>query len=441
MVIGFCFKGGGDVLQFAVSLIFGFTVGVIMCLVLWLNTRFTFREFFMIVCFVMLSSIIWNLTDGQFTDITLLALMVVWTLLRILLLRKGLLEKTLTFAMSTIIILNYYIYITFIGLRADGGSKAAIIYMSVYLVLIILWIQKISFFNSAWVKDFFHHEDPKVRHNRTIIFMSLIVLTFIIVLGIYLSLGIIELTQKAVFYLALEFFFSFTYIIVSFVMLKILVEYSILSDVTEQEKQHQAELESFIKMIRAQRHDFNLHVHAINGLIDAKKYDECREYVTKMVAETEYVNEVLPIYDTSISAMMYAYRSDAESKGIHMYFEITNNLKGLAPEPYEINRIIGNLLQNAIDEVSSSKDRDYGIHVKIYGNNGGSVIDVSNKFFGDITKLSHFFDYNYSGKDKHEGLGLTTVQRIAESYKGVAYVETDEDIIHFIVRLPKKTYK
>ena len=433
-------------LQFAVSLIFGFTVGMIMCLVLWLNTRFTFKEFFMIICFVMLSSIVWNFTSGRFSDITLLALMVVWTLLRILFDRRNSLEKMLSFTMSTIIMLNYYIYITFIGLRVDGTSKVTLIYMGVYLLLIaaiffILWIQKISFFNSAWVKDFFHHEDAKVRYNRTIIFLSLIVLTFIIVLGIYLSLGIIQETERAVFYLGLEFFFSFTYIIVSFAMLKILVEYSILSDVTEQEKQHQAELESFIKMIRAQRHDFNLHVHAINGLIDAQKYTECKEYVAKMVAETEYVNEVLPVYDTSISAMMYAYRSDAESKGIHMYFEITNNLKGLAPEPYEINRIIGNLLQNAIDEVSSSKDRDYGIHVKRYGNNGGSVIDVSNKFFGDITKLSHFFDYNYSGKDKHEGLGLTTVQRIAESYKGVAYVETDEDIIHFIVRLPKKTYK
>ena len=188
--------------------------------------------------------------------------------------------------------LNYYIYITFIGLRVDGTSKVTLIYMGVYLLLIaaiffILWIQKISFFNSAWVKDFFHHEDAKVRYNRTIIFLSLIVLTFIIVLGIYLSLGIIQETERAVFYLGLEFFFSFTYIIVSFAMLKILVEYSILSDVTAQEKQHQAELESFIKMIRAQRHDFNLHVHAINGLIDAQKYTECKEYVAKMVAETE----------------------------------------------------------------------------------------------------------------------------------------------------------
>ncbi|MBQ3969369.1 MAG: GHKL domain-containing protein [Clostridia bacterium] len=157
-----------------------------------------------------------------------------------------------------------------------------------------------------------------------------------------------------------------------------------------------------------------------------------------MVSETEYVNEVLPIYDTSISAMLYAYRSDAESSGIRMKFDITNNLKGLAPEAYEINRIIGNLLQNAIDAVSSEKDREYGIVVKIYESNGSSVIDISNKFFGDVSELSHMFEYNYSGKKNHEGLGLSTVQRIVESYKGVAYVEMDEDIIHFIVRLPKK---
>ena len=80
-------------LQFAVSLIFGFTVGMIMCLVLWLNTRFTFKEFFMIICFVMLSSIVWNFTSGRFSDITLLALMVVWTLLRILFDRRNSLEK------------------------------------------------------------------------------------------------------------------------------------------------------------------------------------------------------------------------------------------------------------------------------------------------------------------------------------------------------------
>ena len=433
-------------LDFAISLTFGMTVGVIMCLVLWLNTKFTLNEFITIFGFVFLSSTVWSFTEGRRTDISLLGLLVVWTLSRILVDKWRAFEKILSFAMSMSVVINYYIYLTFIGLKVDGGSKEKLIYMLIYLGIIgaiffILWIQKISFFSNTWVRDFFYHEDSRTKSNRTIIFSVLIFLTVFIVFGIYASIGVFSENEKAVFYIGFEFFFSFIFILISFAMLKILVEYSILSDVSEQEKQHQKELKSFIKMIRAQRHDFNLHLHAVNGLLEAGKYDECREYVQKMVSETEYVNEVLPIYDTSISAMLYAYRSDAENNGIPMKLDITNNLKGLAPEAYEINRIIGNLLQNAIDEVSRAKDREYGIVVKIYESNGSSVIDISNKFDGDISEISHMFEYSYSGKKNHEGLGLSTVQRIAESYKGVAYVEMDEDIIHFIVRLPKKTYK
>ncbi len=433
-------------LEFAISMTFGMTVGVIMSLVLWLNTKFTLNEFVTIFGFVFLSSTVWNFTEGRRTDISLLGLLVVWTLARILVDKWRAFEKILSFAMSMAIVINYYIYLIFIGLKVEGAGKYKLISMLVYLAIIaagffILWMQKISFFSSTWVRDFFYHEDPRVKSNRTLVFSAVIGFTVFIVVGIYISIGVFKENERAVFYIGFEFFFSFIFILISFTMLKILVEYSILLDISEQEKQHQKELKLFIKMIRAQRHDFNLHLHAVNGLLEAGKYDECREYVNKMVSETEYVNEVLPIYDTSISAMLYAYRSDAESHGIRMHFEITNNLKGIAPEAYETNRIIGNLLQNAIDAVSTEKDREYGIVVKIYESNGSSVIDISNKFFGDISEISHMFEYSYSGKKHHEGLGLSTVQRIAESYKGVAYVEMDEDIIHFIVRLPKKTYK
>lgn len=431
-------------LQFAISLTFGFTVGVIMCLVLWLNTKFTLTEFVMIIGFVFLSSIIWTLTSGKSQDIMLLALLAVWTLARILIDKWRFFEKILTFAMSTTIVINYYIYLTFIGIKIDEPNVEMLIFMLVYLLIIgsvffLVWIQKISFFSSTWVRDFFYHQDPKVKSHRLIVFSTLIGLTLFIVVGVYISLGMVNKVENATFYIGFEFFFTFIFIFITFVMLKILVEYSILSDVTEQEKEHQKELKSFIKMIRAQRHDFNLHLHAVNGLLESGKYNECKQYVSKMVEETAYVNEVMPVYDTSISAMLYAYRSDAENKGITMTFDITSNMKGLAPEAYEINRIIGNLLQNAIEAVAEQKDRSYGIVVKIYESGGGCAIDVSNKFDGDISELSHVFETNYSGKKDHEGLGLSTVQRIAESYKGMAYVEMDEEIVHFIVRIPKKS--
>lgn len=431
-------------LEFAMSVTFGLTLGVIMCLVLWLNTRLNLTEFIMICGFVLLSCIVWYFTRGKFEDYALFALLVIWTVARIVLEKWRIFEKILTFAMSVTIVINYYIYITFINMRVESASVPSLIFLLIYLLIIgaiffLLWLKKISFFSNVWEREFFYHEDPTVKTHRMIIFSTIMFLTLFIVAGIYFSLGVFAELKKAIFYIGFEFFFSFIFILLSFAMLKFIVEYSILSDVTEREKQHQKELKSFIKMIREQRHDFNLHLHAVNGLLEAQKYDECREYVSKMVNDSTYVNEVLPVHDTSISALLHAYRADAEGQGIHITYDITNNLKNVVPEAYEINRIIGNLLQNAIEAVSASKDRAYGIVVKIYDQNGSSVIDVSNKFFGDESELSHMFDYSYSGKKNHEGLGLGTVQKIAESYKGVAYVEMDEDIIHFIIRLPNKT--
>lgn len=433
-------------LAFSISLVFGLTVGVIMSLMLWLNTSFNLTELVTIVGFVGIGCTVWTFTSGQFSDLTLILLMVVWTLGRILFDRKRTFEKMLTFSMSTTVVLNYYIYLQFIGLRVDGMGRDQLIYMLVYLAIISLAftvavITKISFFSNAWERDFFSHEDARMKRNRTMIFSFLMMLMVVIVFGIYMSTSFVRGTEKAMFYIGFEFFFSLVYIFISFTMLKMLVEYYILSDISEQEKQHQKELRSFIKMIRAQRHDFNLHLHAVNGLLEAEKYGECKEYVKKMVAETEYVNEVLPIHDPTVSALLFAYRSDAASHGIKMEFDITTKLRGLAPEAYEINRIIGNLLQNAIDELSMRTDREYGINVKMYDNSDGTVIDVSNKFFGNAEELAHVFEYSYSGKKNHEGLGLSTVQRIAESYKGVAYVEVDEDIVHFIVHLPKRGKK
>lgn len=431
-------------LEFAMSMAFGLTLGVIMCLVLWLNTRLNLTEFVMIVGFVFLSSIVWHFTRGKFEDYALLFLIVIWTLARILLEKWRIFEKILTFAMSVTIVLNYYIYITFINLREDDASVSSLVFMLIYLLIIgaiffLLWFQKISFFSNVWEREFFYHEDPAVKTHRMIIFSTIMFLTLFIVAGIYFSLSVFTELSKASFYTGFEFFFSFIFILLSFAMLKFIVEYSILSDVTEREKQHQKELKAFVKMIREQRHDFNLHLHAVNGLLEAEKYNECKAYVSKMVNESSYINEVLPLYDTSISALLHAYRADAAGVGIHMTFDITNNLKNVTLEAYEINRIIGNLLQNAIEEVSAAKDRDYGIVVKIYETNGSSVIDVSNKFFGDESEISHMFDYSYSGKKNHEGLGLGTVQKIAESYKGMAYVEMEEDIIHFIIRLPNRS--
>lgn len=125
------------------------------------------------------------------------------------------------------------------------------------------------------------------------------------------------------------------------------------------DKQYQKEMTNFMEMIRSQRHDFNFHIQAISGMLRNEKYNECREYVDTMVKSTQSVNEVLPIYHPAVSAFLSNFREILLRKGIELKIQIYYDLKNTSCTVYEINKILGNLIQNAVDEVEDSKNRPW----------------------------------------------------------------------------------
>ena len=102
-------------------------------------------------------------------------------------------------------------------------------------------------------------------------------------------------------------------------------------------------------------------------------------------------------------------------------------------------KVIGNLLQNAIDDVRTHKDKSFGIHLYILKRGEDCIIHVANKvmpkedtasFLQDIYKPGH------STKNGHEGIGLSSIQNLLHRYRGVVYSRMDDDIIHFVAKIP-----
>ncbi len=50
--------------------------------------------------------------------------------------------------------------------------------------------------------------------------------------------------------------------------------------------------------------------------------------------------------------------------------------------------------------------------------------------------LQNIYKPGYSAKANHEGIGLTSVRKLLERYRGVVYSRVDEDIIHFVAKIP-----
>ena len=200
----------------------------------------------------------------------------------------------------------------------------------------------------------------------------------------------------------------------------------------------QRESRDYMNTIRSQRHDFNLHLHAISGLISSAEYNECGEYVRKLVAEASAVNDIMPVADAVVGSMLYNMREQARRCGSDITYHITYDMEDVVCNGFECNKIIGNLLQNAIDALHTPEDLACGIHAKIFKRRGYTVITVENRFVGDKDIIARVFEPGYSTKQKHDGIGLSMVLRTVEQYAGRVYPEFEDDKIRFVVNIPNR---
>lgn len=207
------------------------------------------------------------------------------------------------------------------------------------------------------------------------------------------------------------------------------------------EQDYRNEMQAFMSVIRSQRHDYNFHVQALAGLFRKGNMDECRTYLDNLVRDSTELNTYLPIKDPAIAALVFSFRTMALEQGIQLHMDIQNDLSNVVTSVYETNKVIGNLLQNAIDEVRTHKDKSFGIHLYILKRGEDCIIHVANKvrlrenparFLQDIYKPGH------STKDGHEGIGLSSIQNLLSRYRGVVYSRMDDDIIHFVAKIPMR---
>ncbi len=200
----------------------------------------------------------------------------------------------------------------------------------------------------------------------------------------------------------------------------------------------QKEARDYMNTIRSQRHDFNIHLHTIVGMIENEDYGNCKRYVEDMVQEASAVNDIMPVYDAVIGSMLYNMRKAARLKGTDIEYDIKYDMKNITCNSFECNKIIGNLIQNAIDAVNTEEELEYGIKVFVFKRHGNTVISVSNLFDGDSERITRAFDMDYTTKKNHDGIGLSMIKRALAKYYGRIYVEMDDRVVSFIVNIPNK---
>lgn len=219
--------------------------------------------------------------------------------------------------------------------------------------------------------------------------------------------------------------------------LRLIREHMEWSSLKKLDEENQEEMKAFLLKQRTQRHDFNIHLMALRGMLDTERYDDCRGYLQKMLDASNEVAQLLPLDDPAVSAMLNQAISNANSRGVNVECCFYDDLHEICCDAYEINQILGNLVRNAVEAVEDLPEEQRKVTVTTLQRRNQCIFRVENALAPGAVLDQRVFSYGFSGKEQHSGIGLAAVRRLVQSHHGSIFMEQENGRVCMIVQLPK----
>lgn len=171
-----------------------------------------------------------------------------------------------------------------------------------------------------------------------------------------------------------------------------------------------------INTVRAQRHDFLNHLQVIDGLNRQKNNAVLDQYLSSLVKGVSNHNEMLKIDNPIIAALVNAKIAQANGRGINLQAHIESNLVNFSVVAVDLARILGNLIDNALDAAEETGEN----WIKLEISEKGPLVafSITNPFIGDPKNLEQAFTAGVTSKPKHDGLGLYIAQKLSHKLHG-----------------------
>jgi len=226
-------------------------------------------------------------------------------------------------------------------------------------------------------------------------------------------------------------------IIINGFIIKCLMQYIENETIINTQNAYSESINDLFQTIKSQRHDFNNHVQVVYGMITENLISEAKAYIKDVYKETKEINEILVVDRPELAALLKAKYSKAVFNNIQLVINVKCKLAMLHVKPHDLVRIIGNLMDNAIEATALLNGPDKEVSLLINKQDSKILIETINP--GTMPKETEaIFKAGVSMKEGHSGLGLYIVKKIVESYQGEITLHSFQGKLNFIVSLPCK---
>lgn len=176
--------------------------------------------------------------------------------------------------------------------------------------------------------------------------------------------------------------------------------------------------------VRGFKHDFDNIVTTIGGYIKTNDMDGLKSYYSQLEEDCSKVNN-LYILDPDIINNPGVYNlitskyNEALEKGIKVNLTVLLDLNDLHMKIYEFARILGILLDNAIDAASECDEKILNIVFRNEAKNNRNIVLIENTYKDKDVDIEQIFNKGITGKENHTGLGLWEIRQILKKNNNV----------------------
>lgn len=332
----------------------------------------------------------------------------------------------LIFALVNILILN--IYIKILNITYDQCSSIPI-YRLFYLLIVyavvsfIIFILKHKNLKIKMLEDF----DKKTKK---VIILNFILGLFTVIIQAFITFYYLDFAE---IYITLSnFIVLLAYFCINLYSLNKITKLTITTRELETAEAYNKSITALYDNIKGFKHDFDNIVSAIGGYVETDDMAGLKEYYHSLRDDCQKTNNIATlnpniINNHAIYSILSSKYHKADSLGIKINLEFFVDLNEFHIKSYEFSRILGILLDNAIEASSECEDKIINIYFRNDYNRNRNLVIISNTYKDKSIDIEKIFEKGRSGKAQHSGLGLWEVRQYMNKNDNLNLYTTKND--------------
>ena len=185
----------------------------------------------------------------------------------------------------------------------------------------------------------------------------------------------------------------------------------------ELEKENNRILKEMQEELHGFRHDFSNIICTIGGYVQVKDIEGLTKYYSQIQKDVVKINNLGSlnsdvINNPAVFILISSKYSKALELGIDMNINVFLDLNKLNMKIYEFTRILGILLDNAIEAAKECNEKIINIEIRKESKRNRQLLIIENTYLNKNLDTDKIFEKDYSTKKGNSGLGLWEVRKI-----------------------------